>query len=52
MSNAFRIFCKDSLNFYLSANKLYSTYDGGGNVKENEFINIFQHSRFLLDDDV
>ncbi|MBP9123295.1 MAG: hypothetical protein KBF60_09110 [Ignavibacteriaceae bacterium] len=40
MSNAFRIFCKDSLNFYLSANKLYSTYDGGEMWKENEFINI------------
>ena len=37
MSDPFRIFCKDSLNFYLSANKLYSTYDGGEMWKENEF---------------
>ncbi len=37
MENPSYIVCNDSLNFFLSASKLYSTYDGGALWKVNEF---------------
>ena len=37
MVNPSYIFCNDSLNFFLSAMNLYSTYDGGASWKKNEF---------------
>jgi photosystem II stability/assembly factor-like uncharacterized protein len=37
MSSPQKIYCQDSLNFMLSANELYSTYDGGWLWKVNEF---------------
>ncbi len=38
LTSASYIFCFDSLNYFLSGNKPYSTYDGGYSWRENESI--------------
>ncbi|GMU90785.1 MAG: hypothetical protein AMXMBFR49_29900 [Chlorobiota bacterium] len=46
MSAPQKIHCQDSLNFMLSANELYTTYDGGWMWKVNEFSIPVQYKTF------
>ena len=46
MSAPQKIQCQDSLNFMLSANELYTTYDGGWMWKVNEFSIPVQYKTF------
>ncbi len=46
MYGARNVYCKDSLNFFVGANKLHSTYDGGWSWKVNEFSEIYTSKYF------